>query len=229
MAILPGSKEKPVWLDETRSFCEDNGIKIAGWGPDLLTVEAKSPELADKITSQLSQLGFSAMAHDGDAEAGLLDLSRNSEAVQNKIRNFDISRRLWSEQIEPALWAVCSAVLLASAFSRSTRYPPQLCILLGVVLALLFAWDALRIWTWRLDLLPEGLRIRRYNRWATIPWNQIRAIDSRPTKFGRNQQSVILTLRSRSPEQLGTFMDAFALNLRDRIRYELAQRRHESS
>jgi len=225
MVLFARSTEKPAWLDETRAFCKASGIKIAGWGPELLTVEAKSPERAHEVASQLSQLGFRVVKNDDDAYAGLLDLSRNPEAVQAKIASFNISRRRWDEQIEPLIWIACCLLFFVSAISSSPHYPPWLSLTLGVTLAALFCWDAVRIWTWRLDLLAEGLRVRRYARWAMIPWNQIRAIDSSPAKFGRGQVSVTLKLEPHSSEHLGTFVDAFGINLRDRLRYELAQHR----
>jgi hypothetical protein len=48
MAIF-SRREKPPWLDEARNFCRSAGITIMGWGPNLLTVEAKSPERAEQI------------------------------------------------------------------------------------------------------------------------------------------------------------------------------------
>lgn len=225
MAILAPSKGKPDWLDEARAFCRDNGIKIAAWGPDLLTVESGSPQRAREIASQFAQLGFHVVENADDAEAGLLDLSRNPQAVQAQIASFDISHRRWGERIEPLIWAACSALFFASTFNHSLRYPPSLILMFSFVFALLFLWDALRLWTWRLELLSEGIHIRRYNRWAIIPWSRIHAIDSRPAKFGRGQVSVVVTLESHSFQKLGTFVNAFGINLRDRLRYELAQRR----
>lgn len=229
MAILAPARGKPDWLDEARAFCRDRKINIAAWGPDLLTVESGSPERDREIASQLAQVGFHVVENPENGEAGLLDLSRNPQAVQNEIGEFDISHRRWGEQIEPLIWAGGSAAFFASAFSRTARYPAWFTFALGVLFALVFAWDGLRVWTWRLELLPAGVRVRRYGRWATIPWEQIRAIDSHRAKFGRGQVSVTLKLDSHSVEPLGIFVDAFGINLRDRIRYELAQRRHESS
>ena len=236
MASLVPSKGKPDWLDEARAFCRDNRIKIAGWGPDLLTVESASPQRSREIASQFAQIGFHVVENAENSETGLLDLSRNPQAVQNKIAAFDISRRRLGEQIEPLIWAGASAAFFASAFNRTMRYPAWFTFALGVLLALLFAWDASRVWTWRLELLLEALRVRRYGRWFSIPWGQICAVESHPARFAglqgfrqRGMTSVVLRLESHSSEPLGTFVDAFAINLRDRLRYELAQRRHESS
>lgn len=228
MAILAPSKEQPAWLDETRAFCKDNGIKIAGWGPDLLTVEAESPNRSSQIASRLGQLGFRVVKNEDNANVGLLDLSRNPEAVAGEIASFDISRRRWDEQIEPLLWAIGSLLLLPS-LNNHTREPRLASVALGLLSLALFFWDGARIWGWRLELRPESLRIRRYYRWTAIPWEQISKVESCPAKFGRRQLSVTLTLESGSSEQLGTFLDAFAINLRDRLRQELAKRRRESA
>lgn len=226
MAILAPSRGKPAWLEETRAFCKTAGIKIMGWGPDLLTVEAKSAARSSEIAAQLGQLGFRVVENEDNVNAGLLDLSRNPEAIRAAIASFDISRRPLGELIAPLVPAALSVWILVLA-SRPSSQNPALSVLLGVVAALCFAWYALTAWTWRLELLPEGLHIRRYGRWAMIPWDQIRAVASRSP--GRSRVSVILTLESNPPEKLGTFVDAFGINLRDRLRYELAQRRHESS
>jgi hypothetical protein len=236
MAILAPAKGKPDWLDEARAFCRDRKINIAAWGPDLLTVESGSPERDREIASQFAQIGFHVVENPENGEAGLLDLSRNPEAIRNAIASFDISHRRWGEQIEPLIWAAASAVFLASLSSHSVRYHAWLSFALGVLLALIFVWDALRIWTWRLELLPDAVRVRRYGRWSSIPWKQIRAVESRPARIAglpglrqRGMVSVILKLESHSTEPLGTFVDAFGINLRDRLRFELAQRRHEHS
>ena len=70
-------KQNPAWLQETCDFCDSSGIKIVGWGPELLTVEAKSDARASEIASQLGQLGFKPIKDEDNAYAGLLDLSKN--------------------------------------------------------------------------------------------------------------------------------------------------------
>lgn len=221
MAIFVRSAARPVWLDETRSFCKTAGIKIMGWGPDMLTVEAKSPERASQIASQLSQLGFHVVENRDNADAGLLDLSKNPGAVHAKIASFDISRR--DAQIQPLIWGACAVGFLG--FSRSAPYPLWFSLSLGAGMAVLFCWDAIRIWGWRIEVLPEGLHIRRRYQWTTIPWEQIKAVESHPAKSGRAaQESVALKLVSGPPQPLGTFGVAFGRNLRDRLRYELTQR-----
>jgi hypothetical protein len=72
------SKGKPDWLQEARDFCRGAGITIMAWGPETLVVEAKSPERAKEIASQLAQLGFAAVEDEGDSDAGMLTLSRNA-------------------------------------------------------------------------------------------------------------------------------------------------------
>jgi hypothetical protein len=76
------SKGKPDWLRETSEFCRGAGIKIMGWGPDALVVEAKSPDRRKEIASQLAQLGFKAVEDEGDAYAGILTLSRDSAGIR---------------------------------------------------------------------------------------------------------------------------------------------------
>lgn len=226
MAILAPAKGKPDWLDEARAFCRDRNIKIAAWGPDLLTVESGSPDRDRAIASQFAQIGFHVVENSETSEAGLLDLSRNPEAIRNAIASFNISRRPMGELIAPLVPAVLSVWIFVMAF-RTSSQNPALSILLAVASALFFVWYALTAWTWRLELRPDSLHIRRYGRWATIPWNQIRAVDS--VSPGRSRVSVILKLESQPAEKLGTFANAFGINLRDRLRYELAQRRHEHS
>ena len=218
------SRKDPPWLAQTREFCSSSRIKIVGWGPDMLTVEAKSEERVAEIAAQLGQLGFRAIRNDDDAYAGLLNLSRNPAAVESKVASFDISRRPWDEQIEPLIWALGGLLLAPSLVTNSDHYPHWVTLPLGALSLVLFFWGARRIWGWRLETLPDVLRIRRGFRWTTIPWEQIRDVKS--TRKGR-QQSVAVELASPHSEQLGTFEDSFASNLRDRLRFETAHRRED--
>ncbi len=68
-------KEKPVWLESTRVFCRSRGITIMAWGPNMLVVEAESPERAAEIATLLAILGFAAIQDADDSYAGLLSLS----------------------------------------------------------------------------------------------------------------------------------------------------------
>jgi hypothetical protein len=217
--------KNPDWLQEAREFCRTSGIKIVGWGPDMLTVEAKSEERAREIASQLGVLGFKAIKNEDDAYAGLLDLSKNPAAIEAKIASFDISRRRWDEQMEPLIWALGTLLLVPGLSTNAGGYPHGVTLPLGVLSLVLFFWDGRRIWGWRLEMLPDGLRVRRGFRWSTIPWEQIRTVES----VGRgNQERVVVKLTSHS-EYLGTFYCAFARNLRDRLRIEVAERQGKVS
>ena len=219
-------KQNPAWLQEAREFCRNAGIEILAWGPDMLTVEAKSEDRAKEIESQLGQLGFKVIKDEDDAYAGLLSLSKNPAAVQAKIASFDISRRRWNERIVPVIWALGTLFLVPSFSGSARRTLCWLCLPLGVLAAIMFFRDCARIWGWSLEMLPEGLRIRRYYRWSTIPWKQINGVES-ASAFGRDQEAVVLKLKSGASEGLGSFNFAFARNLRDRLRIEVAQRRGE--
>jgi Bacterial PH domain len=218
--------KNPAWLQDAREFCRTSGIKIVGWGPDMLTVEAKSQERAREIASQLGELGFKALKqNEDDAYAGLLDLSKNPAAIEARIASFDISRRRWDEQMEPLIWALGTLLLVPGLFTNAGGYPHGVNLPLGVLSLVLFFWDGRRIWGWRLEMLPDGLRVRRGFRWSTIPWEQIRTVES----VGRgNQERVVVKLTSHS-EFLGTFNFAFARNLRDRLRIEVAQRQGKAT
>lgn len=65
----------PDWLPQVREFCRDAGIKIMAWGPEILVVEAKSPEARVQIAHELRQMGFKAIEDEADDEAGILSLS----------------------------------------------------------------------------------------------------------------------------------------------------------
>jgi hypothetical protein len=188
----------------------------------MLTVEAKSPTRAKEIAAQLGHLGFKAIENEDDAYAGMLSLSKNPDAVQAQVAVFNISRRRWDEQMEPLIWAACAIGFLISGLNHSGRYPSWFTLPAGAALTVLFFWDAARIWGWRLEILPDALRVRRRFRWTMIQWDQIRKVESLPR--GRNQERVVLHLVSHSAEPLGTFGGGFARNLRDRLRQELARR-----
>lgn len=219
------SKKTPTWLPEAREFCRNSGIKILGWGPDMLTVEAKSEDRAKEIASQLSQLGFKPIPNEDNAYAGLLDLSKNPDAIDAKIASIDISRRRWVEQIVPLIWAFVSLVaLFADPRVKTVRYPYWVTLPIGLLAMVLFLREAGRIWGWRLQMLPDQLRVRRYYRWSTIPWMQIRAVETR-TRYARGagQTTVTLSLASGPPFRVGRFGDAFARILRDRLRKEITR------
>lgn len=220
------NKKAPAWLPEAREFCRNSGIRIMGWGPDLLTVEAKSKDRAKEIASQLAQLGFKVIQDEDNSYAGMLDVSKNPEAIHAKIGSMDMSRRRWVEQIVPLIWAFVSlAALFADPHVKTVRYPSWVTFPIAVLAMVLFLREAGRIWGWRLEILPDELRVRRYYRWSTVPWTQIRGIETR-TRYvrGAGQTTVALSLVSNPPFRVGTFDDAFARILRDRLRREVAER-----
>jgi len=219
-------KENPVWLQEAQEFCRKSGIKIIAWGPEMLTVEAKSEDRAKEIASQLGQLGFKAIENEDNAYAGMLDLSKNPAAIQTRIASFDISRRGWGEQIEPLIWALGSLLLVPGLLGNTGRPTYWVTLPVGVLSVVLFFWEGARIWGWRLEILPEELRVRRYYRWSTIPWDKIRSVES-VSAWPRNNEAVILKLASHNSERLGAFIYVFARRLRDRLRIEIVQHQGE--
>lgn len=93
----------------------------------------------------------------------------------------------------------------------------------GIVSALAWLGDVSLNPLWRLELLPQGIRVRNRYRWSAIAWEQISAVESVASKPGVRRESVVLTLASHASQTLGTFDGVFARTLRDRLRYEVAQ------
>jgi hypothetical protein len=215
------AKPNPPWLEETRDFCRSAGIKIMGWGPDLLTVEAKSPARAGEIAAQLAPLGLKPVPDDDNAYAGLLDLAKNPAAIQAQKTSGDISHRRWDERILPIIEAVCSLLLVPRLYDNRDPYWAGFPI--GLFALIMFFRDAPRIWGWKLEILPVGIHVRRNFRWSTIPWDQIHSVENAPS--GGRTESVDIKLVSRLSDRLGTFGVAFARRLRDRLREELTLRR----
>lgn len=52
------------------------------WGPEMLVVEAKSPDRAKEIALQLGQLGFKVVESEEDAYAGMLSLSPGPQQIK---------------------------------------------------------------------------------------------------------------------------------------------------
>jgi hypothetical protein len=228
--LMPMRKQNPAWLPEAREFCRRSGIKILGWGPDVLTLEAKSEERAKEIASQFAQLGFKHIRNEDDDYAGLLDLSKNPEAIHARIASIDTSRRRGVERIVPLILAFISlGSFVGDPQVKTGRYPYLVILPLRLLPVVLFFREAGRIWGWRLEILPDRLRVRRYYRWTAIPWGQIRAVETK-TRYmrGAAHTTVTLSLASGSPFRVGTFGDPFARILRDRLRKEIAQRQSES-
>jgi len=227
MAILArGNKEKPVWLDDARDLCRREGISVVGWGPNMLTVEARSASRASEIANHLGRLGLKVVKNPDDEDAGLLDLSPDPNALEQLLRRqtaaFDISRLRWSIQVEPLIFLLGSSLLIPKIATSDSRTPAWTAYFLGLICLVAFFWDAARIWGWRLELLPEGLRVRRYFRWATIPWDRIRSVES--VSAGRDREVLVLKLITHKSERLGKFDAVFVRNARDRLRQELADR-----
>jgi len=232
MAILArGNKEKPVWLDEARELCRRERISVVGWGPNMLTVEAKSPTRAAEIANHLGQLGLKVVKNADDEDAGLLDLSPDPNAIEESIRRqtaaFDISRPRWSTQVEPLVFLLGSSLLIPKIATSDGRTPAWTAYSLGLICLIAFFWDAARIWGWRLELLPGGLRVRRYFRWTTIPWDGIRSVES--VSAGRNEEALVLKLTAHNSERLGKFDVVYVRNVRDRLRQELAHQAKPSA
>jgi hypothetical protein len=219
----PMKKADPEWLAPARALCSEAHIRIMAWGPEMLTVEARSPQRAKEISLQLARLGFEPIDSEDDVQAGMLSLSKNPDAVTSHIASFNISRRSWQEQIEPLIWAAAATGVLLSKFGGADHYPSWFMTLLADGLILLFLCDGIRIWGWRLYIVSDGLRIRRGFRWHTIPWIDIRTVDSAPTRW-RNQEIVVVRLTSQGSKRLGMFSTPFARNLRDRLRLEVVHR-----
>lgn len=216
-------KIEPAWLIEARQFCSKAGIKIIAWGPNALIVEAKSSERAREIASQLGQLGLKTLDDEDDAYAGILTLSRAPAALQTEVASLDVSHRRWDEQLQPFIWAAAAITFIERGVGRSWRYSARLMLAVGFILSVLFLLDAVRIWTWRMEILPEAIRVRRGFRWRTFSKTQIHAVES-VQAWSRNQERVVLHLASRTLESLGTFGVVFARRLRDRLRQEIQSR-----
>jgi len=123
MRLLFRKKAKPAWLEQTREFCRVQNIVIAAWGSRALVVEAKYSERRAEIDNYLSQFGLRTVESEDDTYAGLLTLSPTPEALQSELQSniawFDISRRPWSEQIEPLIWALGVFLLVPGLDSHS--------------------------------------------------------------------------------------------------------------
>lgn len=217
------AKVDPPWLPQARKLCRDRGINIAGWGSRSLVVHAESPDRVRQIACELAVLGLQPVLQEDDSIAGLLTLSQDPAPVrepQRPHRPVDLSVRPLMERLRPilqlAICVTCLALAIRQPISRSWSLPALAIVFFG-----LFLLDSARIWGWRLQISPEELRIRRAFRWSTIPWAEIRSVES--SYAGRpRQEAVTLRLASDACLRLGTFSYGFARALRDRLRQEIA-------
>src|ERR1700691_1504792 len=124
----------------------------------------------------IRQFGLSPIENENDAGAGLLLLSRHPAATRPDKSSVDISRRRWDAQLVPLLWGAGSLVSFRTGINSPTP-SSWLFAAIGAVLLLFFVWDGSRIWGWRIEILSEGIRLRRRFRWTAIPWKDIRAVN----------------------------------------------------
>jgi len=220
-------KTEPLWLPESREFCRQNGIKIAGWGTDSLVVYSESPVRAKRIAAHLEQLGFQATDDGEDAQAGLLTLSRNPEAtragtLEPRRRHRDFSQLPLLDRHLPVFFAFLSVACFWSSVGRPSK-GFLAGLILGSVCLLLSVWQGLSVWGWKLQQSQEELRVRRYFVWSAVAWTEIRSVEI-GVGLGRNREGVTLILKSRASIRLGTFSFWFARGLREQLREEIARR-----
>jgi len=228
MAILSrGNRPDPPWLAPARDFCRANGITVMGWGPNMLTVEAKTPERAAQIASKLAPLGFKPVPNEDDAYAGMLDLSPDPDAVRShltsRLASVDISRRPLQERMTPLIWALGWILLVHGATQNNHDGQKWVRLAVGTLGVALFFWDGARIWGWKLEIRSSSLRVRRFFHWSDFPWERIRSVNVTEETRNSMHQIVVLDLTPRSIEKLGAFYRPFAEDLRDRLRNELAK------
>ena len=228
MAILSrGNRPDPPWLAPARDFCRANGITVMGWGPNMLTVEAKTPERAAQIASKLAPLGFKPVPNEDDAYAGMLDLSPDPDAVRShltsRLASVDISRRPLQERMTPLIWALGWILLVHGATQNNHDGQKWVSLAVGTLGVALFFWDGARIWGWKLEIRSSSLRVRRFFHWSDFPWERIRSVNVTEETRNSMHQIVVLDLTPRSIEKLGAFYRPFAEDLRDRLRNELAK------
>jgi hypothetical protein len=201
-------------------------------------VEAKSPDRAKQVSSQLHAFSFEPIEDEEDSQAGLLLLSRNPAATRAKQAAARTEQTQHSApgviSRPPVIELVVPCIEISSSlwlFWYSTTQPTPRSWFLAAfacVSLLFFLRDGTRIWGWGLEILPKGLRVKRRFRWSMIPWDQIRAVESVPAPaWGRNQEAIVLKLASNRPERLGIFNPKFVRIVCDRLRDEIALRRNQ--
>jgi hypothetical protein len=128
----------------------------------------------------------------------------------------DISRRPRVERVGSVIALVFS--ILCVAYSIVSPKPWPL-----IALGILLLWDAIRVLSWKLEMTPQEVRVRRYFVWRAIPWEQVRSVGLGDT-WGRGQKAVRLGLTSQATMSLGAFGFSFATALCDGLRAEITQR-----
>ena len=78
--------KQPYWMAEVRAFCKQSKIEIMAWGDETLIVQALDSDQSEKITGELRSFGFEAIKDDGDAEVGMLLLSRDRAGTLAKMK-----------------------------------------------------------------------------------------------------------------------------------------------
>jgi hypothetical protein len=226
MAILAnGPRVDPAWLPAARQICRGSGITIAGWGPNLLTLEAPTPESRTRVTALLAAIGLRPISNPDDEYAGLLDFSADPAALEAQIdahlAAVEISRRPLQERMVPIIWMLGSLLLLRGILHWRDGSDAYVNIFLGVLSLAIFGWDAPRVWGWQLQITPQCLRVRRNFHWTEFRWDSLRtAYITEDSRDGRSNV-VALDLIGRSAEQLGSFDNVFAHELRDRLLQEI--------
>jgi hypothetical protein len=198
-----------------------------GWGPNMLTVEAKTPERAAQIASTLAPLGFKPVPNEDDTYAGMLDLSPDPDAIRShlasRLASVDISRRPLQERITPLVWALGWFLVVNGVTQNNDDGEKWVSLAVGTVGVALFFWDGARIWGWKLEITSSSLRVRRFFRWSNFPWERIRSVNVSDETRSSRRQVVVLGLAPRSTEKLGAFYGPFAEDLRERLRDELSK------
>lgn len=72
--------KEPPWLQQIKEFCGSRKIPVMGWGQKAFVVEAKSPERREELSALFAPMGFSAVADESDAYAGMLTLMKDDSA-----------------------------------------------------------------------------------------------------------------------------------------------------
>jgi hypothetical protein len=115
-------------LPETRHLCRQLRITIMAWGPDRLTVEAKSAKRAKEIAVQLGHLGFKAIENDDDAWQACSACQKIQMRFERRSRlsTFHAAARMSRWNDGTLIWAASAVGFLIFCLTHSGRYPPGL-------------------------------------------------------------------------------------------------------